>query len=55
MSGGHPIADEQDDIPRLAWPRVIDGPGDLTRICPIRGPHPVNAGLAEGDIAQDEG
>ena len=51
----HAVADEQDDVLRLARPAVVDVPLEFTRVDSVADAQPINAGLRERNVAQDQG
>src|ERR1700730_18743303 len=55
MRRRHPVANEQDDVSRLALARLVNGPRDLARMRAVARPHDVAAGFLQRTIAQDDG
>jgi hypothetical protein len=54
VRGRHAVADEKDDILRLARAGFVDRPCDLAGMLAIAGAQRIGAGLRERHIAQDE-
>jgi hypothetical protein len=55
MRGRHSVADEQDHVPGLARPGLVDRPCDAAIACTVAYFHRDAARLGQRDIAQDQG
>lgn len=54
MRRRHAVADQQDDILRLARARAVNRPGEFTSGRAVAHQHPVGAGLREHDVVQNQ-